>query len=461
MQRFICQFLAAASLWIGWQAGEMFGRPRYGGNLRVETHEKIRSLDPADWVAGGMEPVKEKLISLVFERLTRLDENNRPQASLALAWQADSKNMRWQFQLRTDVKFHDGSGMTPEIVATALRSSAPAWKINVSADSLFIEADAPMPDLPFVLAQRSHSIYIRSADQKTFGTGPFQLVRLDPDRHIILAANEQHWAGRPFLDGVTIEMDRALKDQLTDLELGKSDLVEIWPVEMHRIPKETKIWASFPHVLIALSFERGRPFFEDAQIREAIALSIDRSALYKFLQKQGEIAVSLLPQKLSGYAFLFSAKTEKKTPLALKPGQPMPALSLAYDASDPLADIIASRIALDAQNAAIPIRPTRQSLNPDMRLIRLSILTPVPALALTGLLAPFRLNSDTSILDASSIEELYATENAVISGYKIIPLLYVPELYGSSPRLKAWTTNGIEPFGNWRLDDMWLDVEKP
>jgi peptide/nickel transport system substrate-binding protein len=461
MQRIICQYLAVISLLLGWRANEIFGRPRYGGNLRVETHEKIRSLDPTEWIAGGVEPVKEKLIALVFEGLTRLDDNNRPQASLSLSWQHDSKNMRWQFQLRPDVKFHDGSDMTPEIVAAALRASAPDWQINGSGNSLSIESDAPMPDLPFDLAQASHFIFIRSAEQKTFGTGPFQLARLDPDRRIILAANEQHWAGRPFLDSVSLEMGRALKDQLTDLELGKADFVEVWPVEMHRLPKETKIWSSSAHILIALSFERGRPSSEDAQIREALALSIDRAALQKFLQKQGEIAVSLLPQKLSGYAFLFSARTEKKTPMALKPGQQPPALSLAYDATDPLAEIIASRIALDAQNAGIAIRPTRQSLNSDIRLVRLPIRTPVPALALTGLLAPFHLNNDAPISDASSIDAIYAAENAVIFGYKIIPLLYVPELYGSSLRLKTWTTTGIEPFGNWRLDDMWLDVEKP
>jgi peptide/nickel transport system substrate-binding protein len=247
---------------------------------------------------------------------------------------------------------------------------------------------------------------------------------------------------------------------LTDLDLGKADFVEVWPNEMHYLPKETKIWSSSAHVLIALSFERG-PSSENAQIREALALSIDRTELYKFLLKQGEIALTLLPQKLSGYAFLFSARTEKKAPLPLKPGQQPPALSLAYDAFDPLAKTIASKIALDAQNAALAIRPIRQSFHSDIRLIRLSIRTPVPALALTGLLSSLPPNRDTSISNASSIEALYAAENAVVSGHRLIPLFHVPELYGSRSRLKTWTTPGIEPFGNWRFDDMWLDLEKP
>ncbi len=462
MQRIICQFLAAVSLWIGWQTCAVIGRPRYGGILSVETHEKIRSLDPAEWSVPGTESVKAKLISLVFERLTRLDENNRPQASLALSWQHDSKNRQWRFRLRTDVKFHDGSDMTPEMVATALRLSAPDWQISAPGDALLIESDKPLPDLLFELAQASHSIFLRGTDQKAFGTGPFQIVRLDPDRRIVLAANERHWAGRPFLDGVTIEMGRALKEQLTDLELGKADFVEVWPNEIHRLPKGTKIWSSSAHVLIALSFEHGRRYSEDAKLRETLALSIDRAALHNFLQKQGEIAVSLLPQKLSGYAFLFSTGTEKNARQSVtKLNQLSPELLLSYDASDPLAGNIASRIALNARDAAITIKTTAQPIRSDLRLVRLPLRTPNPALALSGLLTSLRLNNDISIIDASSIEAIYTAENAIVSGYRIIPLFHVPELYGSGFRLKTWMTTGVDPFGNWRFDTMWLDREKP
>jgi ABC-type transport system substrate-binding protein len=463
MQRFICQFLAAASLLVAWQAGQIFGRPRYGGVLRVEMHETLSNLDPGEWPANGMESAKDKLIPLIFERLVRLDENNRPQPALAISWQHDSKNRRWRFRLRSDVRFHDGSPMTVDSAATALRASAPNWKLTTQGDALVIDADTPIPDLLFDLAQASHSIYLRGADQKIFGTGPFQLTGWDPGRRAVLAANEQYWAGRPFLDGLSIALGRPLAEQILDLELGKADFVEVWPNELRRLPKDTKTWSSSAHILITLAFERGRPASEDSRLREALALSIDRTAIHNWLlQRQGETTAALLPQKLSGYAFLFSAKADlkKARQLVAKPGQ-APSLILAYDGFDLFTRSVADRIAVNAREAGITVNVSSRPLNSDIRLLRLPIRTPIPESALSSLVASLHLTEDAPLSDTSSIEATYAAENAALSGYRVIPLFHVPEIFGSSPRLKTWMTTGIDQFGDWRFDDMWLDTEKP
>jgi peptide/nickel transport system substrate-binding protein len=467
MQRFICPLLAAASLWIGWHTVEVFGRPRYGGALRIETHETVRSLDPAEWSATGIESTKEKLISLIFERLVRLDENGRPQAALALSWQRDAKCKRWRFHLRTDVKFHDGSLLTPELAAIALRSSANEWKPSAQQDTLLIESDQSRPELLYELAQISHSIFLRGADKKVFGTGPFQLAEWDPGRRALLVANEQHWAGRPFLDSLTIKMGRQPQDQMKALksfdESVKADFIEVRPDQIHQLPDEDKVWLSSSHVLIALAFERGRPASEDAGLREALALSIDRTKMHTLLQKQGDIAGSLLPQKLSGYAFLFSTKADvnKAKQLVAKIGQAPPILTLAYDASDPSAFMIAQRIQLNAKDAGITIKVSSRPINPDIRLLRLPICMPMPAQALTDLFVSLGLTDIAPQLDRTSIEALHAAENAAVSTYRVIPLFHIPEIFGSIPQLKTWTTTGIDPFGEWRFDDMWLETKKP
>jgi peptide/nickel transport system substrate-binding protein len=472
MQRIICQFLAAANLLIWWGNGEIYGRPRYGGVLRVEMHEAVRSLDPADWTANGIDSAKEKLLSLIFERLVRLDESGRPQPALAISWQHDSKNRRWQLYLRPDVKFHDGTVLTTEMAVAALRVSsaqqAPtkSWKLSALPDSVVIESDKPEPDLLFDLAQSSHSIFLRGADQKVFGTGPFQITEWDPGRRALLTANEQHWAGRPFLDSLDIQMGRPLAEQLVDLELGKADFIEVWPNEMRRIPKNARKWPASPsdHVLIALAFERGRPASEDSKLREALSLCIDRAAIYNWLlQKQGTITAALLPQKVSGYAFLFptGTDTKKARQLAEKPGQPPPALVLSYDPSDPLARSMADRIGLNAREAGITVNVSSKPLNSDVRLMRLPMITPIPGKALINLLESFRLTEAGPLPAAASTETLYATENAAVSEHWVIPLFHVPEIYASSPRLKTWTTAGVGSFGNWHFDDMWMEIEKP
>jgi ABC-type transport system substrate-binding protein len=279
----------------------------------------------------------------------------------------------------------------------------------------------------------------------------------------VLAANEQHWAGRPFLDGLTVLMGRALSDQMLDLELGKADFIEVWPNEMRRLPKETRPWSSSAHVLIALAFERGRPACEDAGLREALALSIDRASINNWLlQRQGETTAALLPQKISGYAFLFPSKVDlkKARQLASKPGQP-PIISLAYDAFDPFARSVAERIAVNAREAGITVNVSGKPGNSDLRLIRLPIRALNPESALAGLLISLHLTEDAALSDTSSIENTYAVENAALSTYRVIPLFHVPEIFGSSTRLKSWMTTGVDQLGEWHFDDMWLDMEKP
>jgi ABC-type transport system substrate-binding protein len=463
MQRFTYPLLAVVSLWVGWHTVEAFGRPRYGGSLRIETHETVRSLDPTEWLANGIEPTKEKLIPLIFERLVRLDENGRPQTALALSWQRDAKCQRWRFHLRPDVKFHDGTLLTPELAATALRSQSMEWKPLAQGDILVIECDKARPDLLSDLAKVSRSIFLRGADQKIYGTGPFQLTEWESGKFALLVANERHWAGRPFLNSLKIQMGRTFKDQLDDFKLGNADFIEVWPNEMSDFPEDAKTWPSFSRVLIALAFEPGRPASEDARIREALALSIDRTKLNWLLQKQGEIAGALLPQKLSGYAFLFSAKTDikKARQLVSNAGQPPSALALGYDVADPLARSIAERIAVNAQDAKLTVNVSSRQTNVDIRLLRFPFRTPMPASALADLFALLHMPDMEPLLDHTSIDAVHAAESAVLSSYRIIPLFHVPEIFGSIPRLKSWTTTGVESFGDWRFDDMWLEMEKP
>jgi len=53
-----------------------------------------------------------------------------------------------------------------------------------------------------------------------------------------LAAEENYWGGRPFLDAIEIELGKNYRDQLVALELGKADLVEVAPEQSRRVSTE-------------------------------------------------------------------------------------------------------------------------------------------------------------------------------------------------------------------------------
>ena len=444
MRRSLLRFLAAASLAALPGRVAAVERPRYGGTLRVEMQAAVRALDPAE--------APELLASLVFERLVRLDENGRPQPALALSWQSSPGMRRWQFHLRPGVKFHDGSPLTPAAVLASLPASANGWTAGPISDGIVIRSEHPLPGLPSELAAMRNSIALRAPGGALSGTGPFRVTQWEPERRAVFSANEDYWDGRPFLDSIAVQMGRTPQQQILDLELGRADLVELSPADVRRASQGgMKVWTSAPVTLLALVFDPGAA--ADARLREALALSIDRAAIQSvLLQKQGEAAGGLLPEWLSGYAFLFrTARARQQVPSAAT-------LTLGYDAADPLARSIAERIAVNVREAGIRLLVSPQAAKPDLRLVRARIRSVEPGAALAGLASSLGLGELPGLADT---EACYAAERAVVEDFRVIPLVHLPEIYASRPAVRTWQTPGLLKTGEWRLEDVWLAPERP
>jgi len=449
-------FLVLASLLAVAEPGLGATRPRYGGALRIQLRSAPRSLDPAERQA------ELRLAALVFEPLARIDENGRPQPALAASWDPDRDRKRWRFRLRSGVKFHDGTPLTAAAVAAeAARAGPSSWRMTASGDTLVVESDSPAPELPLELARPRHWIIRRSEDGRLVGTGPFRAEKWEPGVRAVLAAYDDHWGGRPFLDALEVTFGRAGREQLVDLELGKADLVEVSVEEARRAAQRgIRTWSSAPVELLALVFERGRPAVEDSRVREAIALSIDRAAIHNvLLQKQGEVTGALLPQWLSGYVFLFPAAADLERSRALAAQlRGIPPLSIGFDAADPLARAVAERIAVNAREAGITLRTTGLpgAEKAEARLARVAMAAADAAGALAELAAGLGLQEPSP--PAWTPEESYAAERALVDGFRIVPLIHLPQIYGLSPRVKNWAPSRL---GAWRLDNVWLQMGTP
>src|SRR5260221_647293 len=137
MRRSASLLLAAISLMGAAQRAHAETRPRYGGALTVEIHDAITLTDPGEWPAP--------LVPLVYDRLVRLDDRGEPRPSLAASWQHDAENKRWEFRLRNNARFHDGSPITAAAVAAILKGWA---NVAISGENLLIiQSDSPAPDL--------------------------------------------------------------------------------------------------------------------------------------------------------------------------------------------------------------------------------------------------------------------------------------------------------------------------
>ena len=81
---------------------------REGSNLQVLTYgelDQIKSLDPL----FALNTASQRMVQLIHEGLTGLDQNGRPVARLAVSWDVTSDSLTWVFTLRDDVFFHDAT----------------------------------------------------------------------------------------------------------------------------------------------------------------------------------------------------------------------------------------------------------------------------------------------------------------------------------------------------------------
>ena len=285
-------------------------------------------------------------------------------------------------------------------------------------------------------------------------SGAFSVTRWEGGRIAVYSADDNAPGGRPFLDSVEIQLGRPLRDQAIDVELKKADVVELGPGEARRAGVSRKTWSSAPVRLLALVFAER---VTDARVREALALAVDRSAIHNvLLQRQGEIAGGLLPQWISGYAFLFAtaADLNRARSLASTESPQARVLTLSFDA--PSLRPIAERIALNARDVGLAVSVSPRAAGADVRLVEQRILDAQPARALAGLAAALRLPPPAR---ADSPEELYAAERALLDGFRVIPLFHLPDVYGVNPRVRGGT--GIDQLGQWRFSDLWLEPVRP
>ena len=258
-------------------------RPRYGGTITAE-------LSSASTAA---------IAPLIEETLVRLNEKGEIEPLLATAWQRDADRKRWRFSLRPKVLFHDGEPLNASHAGAALIAALKKQygEVNITAggQTIVLQFDRAVPDLLSELANSRMAISRTDDKGAPIGTGPFRVGTWEPGHKITLAAFEDYWGGRPFLDSVIVNLGttRAIGD-IFDIPFSQTRRV---------LPEHIRIWESPVHELIALVDDNVPPVEW-----QALALVIDRTPIVNVLaQKKAEAAFGLLPQWLSGYAFLFAA----------------------------------------------------------------------------------------------------------------------------------------------------------
>jgi len=484
MKRLLLRLSAISSLLLVAAGAYAGSRPRYGGTVRVLLHDKVFSIDPLS--EEDHPAARDRLAALVFETLTSIDAQGRVRPQLAASWHADPPKRSWQFRLRL-ANFHDGAVLTAADAVAALSRANPAWKYSApDRQTVVIDAPSPVQHMPEMMALPKYSIVKRQAENGggvvLVGTGPYRLTQWQPGERAQLTVNEDYWGGRAFPDALEFQMGGALREQLLERQLGPYAAAEVGIDQARPLEQTNQIVAiSRPSDLFALVFLQGdsplragrKPI--DSRLREAVSLALNRAAIGNvLLQRRGTPASGLLPQWLTGYEFLFPGAANLDRARELRADAAayvvITPIMLAYDASDPLAKLVAERIAVDAREAGIIVQPyaeshvnsrsARASMNADAVLLRVPLQSVEPSVALAarmddlGIFAENPPAAAAAVLGAARPEDLLEAERKLLADHRVIPVAHLPQALWLNSNVHNW-----QQFvtGAWQLDQLWLE----
>jgi peptide/nickel transport system substrate-binding protein len=222
--------------------GAATGTAARGGRLRVArpAASAAETLDPASSLSAY------EYLGALYNRLVRLDEQGRTIPDLAEDWSASAGATTWTFRLRRDVRFHDGSRFTADDAIASIEHIidpdtaspqggvlgdmiAPGSMRAPDPHTLRFELTTPNAEFPSLLT--AYQCYIVPAaaiatiGRTGIGTGPFRLSSFAPAGSGSVEAFEDHFAGRPVLDGIDFSSIQDTTARVNALLAGQIDLI--------------------------------------------------------------------------------------------------------------------------------------------------------------------------------------------------------------------------------------------
>ena len=301
---------------------------KQGGVLRIYHRDSPASMSiHEEGTVGVIMPMMGVFNNLVlFDQHVPQNSLDTIRPELATSWASSEDGTELTFKLRNGVKWHDGNPFGAEDVKCTfdlltnkgkerLRLNfRETWWVNVAATTTNGDREAtlhlkrPQPALLALLASGDTPIYpchVSPRDMRThpIGTGPFKFVEYKPNQNIRLARNPDYWkAGRPYLDAVEYTIIPNRSTAILGFIAGTFDMT--FPYEV-TIPLLKDIETQLPRAIcevgmasesIGMLVNRTVAPFDNADVRRAMALAIDRKSFIDILgQGEGKIGGALMP----------------------------------------------------------------------------------------------------------------------------------------------------------------------
>lgn len=280
--------------------------PRRGGTLKING-TNFSKLEAVTGTGGG----DHQYLWAVFDNLVgyAADFSPDPSRSLAQSWE-NPEPLTWVFNLRQNVKFHDGSEFNAEAVrANFAYATDPEVASNVRSDlnpvdrveavdrfTAVYRLKEPMPGLLATLGDRPGFMSSPAAIEKwgkdyglnPVGTGAFIHEEFVKDSHTRVKRNPDYWAKDssgnqlPYLDGIWWRIVGDPAASVAALKTGELDL--LWGVPgqfIKELEADSKIQlVNEPGASASFFYmNQTRPPFDNVHLRRAAAFSFAREPI--------------------------------------------------------------------------------------------------------------------------------------------------------------------------------------
>jgi len=286
--------------------------PVQGGTIRAAMAGGPPTLD---WVSSFAAQTRDMGVYL-YEGLVTIDGNYDVAPALASSWAASPDGRTYTFQLRRNVKFHDGSRMTAADVAASFtrfleisprKADLKMVKSTRAVDEHTFEVILTEPSASFVplLAYPGPPVAImpkkaiegvaagKLPSSAVIGTGPYRLVEWTPDKHVHLQRFADHspnpgepsgYAGRRLacVEHIYFVPVPEVSSRVAGLESATYDYVQTLQAEAYKRLSATPGIQTViikPYYLVAMHLNTQNGPFKEWKLRRALQVGLNQEEI--------------------------------------------------------------------------------------------------------------------------------------------------------------------------------------
>lgn len=278
--------------------------------LRLLLNHEHTSLHPNTYEADSS--AATVILKLACPSLLRFDREMRLQPDLAERWAVSAAQDCFTFDLRPGLTFHSGRVLDAAAVAACLRRMLDPRNITPQhADyegltaievlgPLRLQIRFAMPATDFVASLAWRTYIVDDSAVQPVGAGPYRVTAWEHGRRVTLEKFAGHYAAYRFAAEVLeIRWAPQPAQRLAAIEARAADIVETVPQTAAPGLVERGLIATHgvhsPRKTV-IAFRAAAPPFQDARVRRAVAMAVDRDALRtRFLGAHGRTLNGVLP----------------------------------------------------------------------------------------------------------------------------------------------------------------------